>query len=88
VNKTTPIINIIGDLDTYADELDGEGWHNAASGIREAAMQIGHQRILICTLLARLGEMVALMQGDIDFGKVTAGDTRKMLMKQARELLS
>ena len=36
----TPITNLTGDLDTYADELDGEGWHNAANACRAAVAEI------------------------------------------------
>ncbi len=40
----TEITNIVGDLETYADELDGEGWHNAARGCRYAAAEIKRLR--------------------------------------------
>ena len=39
------------------------------------------------TLEWRLGEMVALMQGDIDYKKITAGETRLKVMDECRDLL-
>ncbi len=40
MSDITPITNLLGDLDTYADELDGEGCHNAANGCRAAKAKI------------------------------------------------
>ena len=39
------------------------------------------------TLEWRLGGMVALMQGDIDGHKITAGETRTMILDECRDLL-
>jgi len=50
----TEVTNILGDLDTYADELDGEGWHNAANGCRYAKAEIERLRAQRDGLLAAL----------------------------------
>ena len=39
------------------------------------------------TLEWRLGEMVQLMQGDIDYKKITAGETRTKIIEECRALL-
>lgn len=44
MNQITPITNLLGDLDCYATELDGEGWHNAANGCRAAIAEIDRLR--------------------------------------------
>jgi hypothetical protein len=36
---------------------------------------------------ARMRELIALMEGDMAFGSITAGDTRKKILAQARELV-
>lgn len=50
-----------------------------------AEMEDKNERML--TLEWRLGEMVALMQGDIDYKKITPGDTRLNVMDECRDLL-
>ena len=47
MSDLTEITNILGDLDTYADELDGEGWHNAANACRYAGAEIERLRALL-----------------------------------------
>ena len=42
--------------------------------------------LYIANLQNRLQELIALMEGDIAFGCVTAGDTRKAILAKAREL--
>jgi hypothetical protein len=42
-------------LDTYADELDGEGWHNAANGCRHAIVEIERLRAALRNILAGNG---------------------------------
>jgi hypothetical protein len=53
LSETTEITNIVGDLECYADELDGEGWHNAANGCRLATAEIQRLRVEIEQLRRR-----------------------------------
>jgi len=61
--EITEITNILGDLDTYADELDGEGWHNAANGCRYARDEIERLRALNAEMLAALRDIVYALRG-------------------------
>lgn len=38
-------MSLLGELDTFADELDGERWHNAAKACRDAATEIERLRL-------------------------------------------
>ncbi len=40
-------MSLLGELDTFADELDGERWHNAAKACRDAATEIERLERLI-----------------------------------------
>jgi hypothetical protein len=44
MSNITEIVDIVCDLDTYVDELDGEGWHNAANACRYAKDEIERLR--------------------------------------------
>jgi hypothetical protein len=63
-------MNLLGDLDTYADELDGEKWHNAAKACRDARAEIAKLR-------AELEEIAAS-----PYGKNAVGIARKALANE------
>lgn len=53
-----------------------------ANGKLRQALDVRAREVM--TLASRLREMCALMQHDIDEARVTATDTRKMVMEEAR----
>ncbi len=67
MNDITEITNICGDLDTYADELDGEGWHNAANGCRYAKTEIEQLRTALFQI-QRIGGYTAGIAGEALLG--------------------
>lgn len=62
---------------------DLRDWHDEIEGLND---QLDEQSRQIGNLRARLREMIALMEGDIAYGKITAGETRGLLLEQCREL--
>ena len=70
-----------------AAEDSGESRAVMAEEIERLNAEIEDKNERMLTLEWRLGEMVALMQGDIDYKKITPGDTRLNIMDECRDLL-
>ena len=70
-----------------AAEDSGESRAVMAEEIERLNAEIEDKNERMLTLEWRLGEMVALMQGDIDYKKITPGDTRLNVMDECRDLL-
>jgi hypothetical protein len=58
-------MSLLGDLDTYADELDGERWHNAAKACRDAKAEVTRLRAALDIALQALA-MAANRFSDLD----------------------
>lgn len=75
-NRITPITNLVGDLDTYADELDGEGSHNAANGCRAAITRIAQleEALINAQSLLRAfgGDLTKYPKSEADAGRIDA----------------
>jgi hypothetical protein len=80
------------DMELLQDEIERRNNEHEIADITVAELErlelefeTNSERML--TLEWRLGEMVALMQSDIDSQKITAGETRTKIIDECRDLL-
>jgi hypothetical protein len=78
MGDVTEITNLTGDLDCYADELDGEGWHNAANGCRAAASEIAR----LTAERDALRERVEILEAEIRVMRKIPGEVDRVIHEQ------